>query len=68
MTVWKDVDEAAIKWSDSLKPRTLEEIIEECHKMWTDSTMSADYKLGYFYGTIQLLETEMKFHKKMGSW
>jgi hypothetical protein len=63
VTVWKDANEAAIKWSSTLKPKTLDGIIEECHNMWQDSSVSSEYKVGYFYGAIQLLETEMKIMK-----
>lgn len=59
--VWKDVDEAKIKWPKPTKthrPRTTEELIDEAHQMFKDNTLDDSFKAGFYYGVIQILEAE----------
>lgn len=59
--VWKDVDEASIKWpkpTQNRRPRTTEELINEAHQMFKDNTLDDSFKAGFYYGIIQILEAE----------
>ena len=55
--VWKDADEAAIKWPQTT-PKTTEQLIDEAHQLYDDESHSYAYKAGFFYGIIQALEAE----------
>ena len=55
--VWKDVDEAAIKWPQ-ITPKTTEELINEAHELFHNEEQSYAYKAGFFYGIIQALVSE----------
>lgn len=60
--VWKDADEAAIKWSKST-PKTIEELIDEGNELFHDEKHSYAYKAGFYYGLIQLLISERQSKK-----
>ncbi len=55
--VWKDADEAAIKWPRTT-PKTIEELIDEGHQLYNDEKYSYAWKAGFYYGLVQLLEAE----------
>lgn len=56
MTVWKNADEAAYKFP---KPKTLEELLEDAHRLFKNDDQNYAFKAGFFYGLIQLLEIEL---------
>jgi len=65
MTVWKDVEEARIKWPapeplPCYSTTILLEMIDDCHEVQSDTTKGYAYKSGYFYAAIQLLEAYLK--------
>jgi len=60
--VWKDVNEAAIKWPKAT-PKTLEDLLNEAHELFHDEEQSYAFKAGFYYGLIQILEAERQSKK-----
>jgi hypothetical protein len=67
MTVWKDVDEAKIKWPLPTQPhcpRTIEELIDEAYEMFEDDSIDYAFRAGFYFGIIQILKAERDSKKE----
>lgn len=67
MTVWKDVDEASIKWpkpTTKTAPRTIEELIDEAYEMFEDDSIDYAFRAGFYFGIIQILKAERDSKKE----
>ena len=67
MTVWRDADEAAIKWKQK-DPDSWIDMVTNSLDVAEDGRFCADYKVGFLKTTLQLLEAELRCRRAEGRW
>lgn len=69
MTVWKDADEAAIKWQEikqTSDPFLL--MLDQALAVYRDESKDPHYKAGWMSTTIELMKTEIMARIIEGRW
>lgn len=65
--VWKDADEAAIKWKQK-DPDSWIDMVKSSIDVAEDDRFCADYKVGFLKTTLQFLEAELRCRRDEGRW
>ena len=69
MTVWKDADEAAIKWQEiQQKNDPFLLMLDQAIAVYRDESKDAHYKAGWMSTTIELMKTEIMARIMEGRW
>lgn len=65
--VWKDADEAAIKWKQK-DPDSWIDMIDQSLSVASDDNFSPSYKVGYLKTTLKLIGEELRCRRNEGRW
>lgn len=60
MIVWKNADEAAVKWKQpEIKDEYLSRWINGAEKLLADNSLTESYKLGYLIATLKAIKAHL---------